>query len=299
MTKLLIALQEISSEQFFIWRKKELSKGGSAEDLDWLLDLEGGLNWSTLQRLYIDPKSSVELSNSLEHLAKLWRRHVEENIPLQYLIGRCPWRDFELEVNSSVLIPRQETELLIDFALQRANYHDQGRWADLGTGSGALAVALARSLPNWLGHAVEISQQALELAEKNLKVLVPDAPTKMHLGSWWEPLKPWWGRFDLVVANPPYIPYEQFQALEPVVRDHEPQLALYGGRDGLDSCRKVIAGALVGLRPGGWLILEHHHDHSEHVMTLMRKAGLLMVSYENDLNGIKRFAIGRNPFKES
>ncbi len=284
-----------SGQELLNWRRKLLGEGGRAVDLDWLLDLQGGLSWSSMQKLYFDPYRSCELQESLDQLAIIWRIHLKDQIPLQYLIGRCPWRDFELEVSPGVLIPRQETELLVDFALERFKHINFGCWADLGTGSGALAVALARSLPKWEGHAVDLSKKALSLAERNLVRLAPKVEVELHLGNWWEPLKPWWGNLSLVLANPPYIPNACINELEPVVRDHEPHLALDGGPDGLFAVREIVSGALGSLSSGGWLMLEHQHDQSDEVIDLMNNAGLENVYFGNDLQGIKRFAMGQHP----
>ena len=200
-------------------------------------------------------------------------------------------------ISSAALIPRQETELLIDLALERlqdpafAPHRRDARWADLGTGSGAMAIALARALTGWHGHAVDLSPAALELAQINLRRLAPEGGCQLHLGHWWTPLRPWWGHFDLVVSNPPYIPTSVVDALEPVVRDHEPQLALCGGADGLDACREIVELAPQVLAPGGWLLLEHHHDQSEQVLQLMESSGLVAAEARCDLGGVKRFAM--------
>ena len=209
------------------------------------------------------------------------------------MISKCPWRDFELEVSAEALIPRQETEFLIDFALTKVTDINGGRWADLGTGSGPLAISLAKSLPNWKGHAVDISKEALQLAKRNLKSLVPNSNVKFSLGDWWEPLEKWWGCFDLVLSNPPYIPSDLIGYLEPVVKNHEPRIALDGGADGMVASKKIIFGASQGLSKGGWLILEHHYDQSEKIIMLMKDIGMEEVSFEKDLNGIKRYAICR------
>ena len=292
-----------SAQDLLAWRQSLLAQGGRAVDFDWLLMMRGDLGWATLQKLRILPESTVHLSASLRDLELLWHRHVTEHVPLQHLVGRCPWRDVELQVSPAALIPRQETELLIDLALQCLKPSESalppqaGVWADLGTGSGALAVALARSLPGWQGHAVDLSAEALELARVNLQSLVPSPCWTLHQGSWWEPLGPWWGNVHLVVSNPPYIPRVQVQGLEPVVRDHEPHLALSGGDDGLDCCRALIAGAPRALAPGGWLLLEHHHDQSEAVLVLLRDAGLEAVQARPDLQGVMRFALARRPLR--
>ena len=105
---------EFSGEELLLWRRKLLLRGGRTIDLDWLLDISGGLRWSTLQAIHLDKSRSVKLEKSLEYLEDLWRIHLDRQVPLQHLVGCCPWRDFELEVSSAALIPRQETELLID-----------------------------------------------------------------------------------------------------------------------------------------------------------------------------------------
>ena len=128
------------------WRRQQLARGGTAADLDWLLDLAGGLRWASLQRLLLDPTRTVALEQSLEVLSELWERHLHGNVPLQHLVGLCPWRDVLLESSPAALIPRQETELLVDLAMSQFTTSPPARWADLGTGSGAIAVALARAL---------------------------------------------------------------------------------------------------------------------------------------------------------
>ena len=288
-----------SGQELLAWRRRQLLRGGRAADLDWLLAMEGNLSWAELQRLRIMPESTAALDSTLLDLESLWSRHLRNHIPLQHLVGRCPWRDFDLQISPAALIPRQETELLIDFALDCLQDHDEGGcistglWADLGTGSGALAVALARALPEWHGHAVDASTAALALARINLNNLTKSGIWQLHQGSWWDPLAPWWGQFDLVVANPPYIPSQIVEALDPLVRDHEPRLALCGGEDGLESCRTIVERAPLALSPGGWLLLEHHHDQSDQVLGLMGSVGLVSCQPRSDLRGVKRFAIGR------
>ena len=285
--------KSITGEAFLQWRKKMILKGGRKVDFDWLLDIGAGITWHKLQSIIINPENLISLEISTEELEVIWESHLKDQTPLQYLISKCPWRDIELEVSAHALIPRQETEFLIDFALKKVNNIDCGRWADLGTGSGAIAVSLAKSLPNWNGHAADISNEALELAKRNLKSIVPNADVRFSLGDWWEPLKRWWGNFDLVLSNPPYIPSDLIEELEPVVKNHEPRIALDGGRDGLNASRKIILGASNGLAKGGWLILEHHYDQSEKIIDVMKKIGMEEVSVEKDLIGIKRYAICR------
>jgi release factor glutamine methyltransferase len=283
----------IAGDNFLQWRRKMISQGGRKVDFDWLLDMAAGVSWSKLQSIILNPKNFISLEISIEELEVIWEAHLIDQTPLQYLIAMSPWRDIELEASAEALIPRQETELLIDFALKKVTNIDCGRWADLGTGSGPIAVSLAKSLPNWNGHASDISNQALDLAKRNLKSIVPNANVRFSLGDWWEPLSRWWGSFNLVLSNPPYIPSDLIEELEPVVKNHEPRIALDGGEDGMNSSRKIILGALNGLAKGGWLILEHHYDQSEKITDFMKNIGMKEVSYEKDLSGIKRYAICR------
>ena len=325
---------DISGAELLAWRRSMLAlKGGgrgSAAGLDWLLDLAGGLGWPALQALWLHPHRRIQLQCSLQELEDLWRRHRLDAAPLQYLVGRCPWRDLELSVAPGVLIPRQETEQLLELALNLVPDPPAGSplcWADLGTGSGCLAIGLARALRASVGLAVEASSEALRQAAANVKALLPpgsqlESPlpppsnaagadresaaraepqglmvpgVRLRQGSWWQPIEPWWGRLQLVVSNPPYIPTDVWAALEPVVRDHEPALALDGGADGLAAIRCITAGAPAALAPGGVLLLEHHHDQSEAVQALLAAAGLHDCRAHRDLEGVLRFASGRRP----
>ena len=286
-------VQLLEGSSLLSWRRQQLQRGGRRVDFDWLLDLAGGLSRSSLQRLLVEPQRSVQLKVSLEDLERIWGLHLDQAIPLQHLVGRCPWHDIELTVSAAALIPRQETELLVDLALEAIAGMYVGRWADLGTGSGALAIALSRAMPATPGHAVDLSADALALARSNLEALASTGRWHLHQGRWWDPLEPWWGQFDLVVCNPPYIPSELIRHLDPVVRDHEPHLALAGGTDGLQEIRGVVSGAYRALSPGGWILLEHHHDQSDAVLALLREAGLSSIRPARDLEGIYRFALAR------
>lgn len=289
----------ISANQLLQWRQAQLQQGGRASALDWLLDLEGGLSWQQLQQLRLRPQAPVALQVPLERLENLWLRHLHEQTPLQYLVGICPWRDLELEVQPGVLIPRQETELLVDLALEQiaaAGEPQAGwRWADLGTGSGCIAVALARAWPHSQGLAVDQSAEALVQARRNLSRYGLDSRVELLQGSWWQPLQAHWGQLQLVVANPPYIPTDVWRGLEAEVRDHEPAQALSSGADGLTAIRAIAAGALQGLAPTGRLLLEHHHDQSAAVLSLLEQAGLEAVQAHRDLEGVLRFASAQAP----
>lgn len=290
-------VMRISGQTLLDWRRRLLQQGGRASNLDWLLDLQAGVDWQTLQQLRLSPQRELELRTPLLQLEAIWQQHLRHEEPLQYLVGRCPWRDLELMVAPGVLIPRQETELLVEFAQELGEASGQGPrlWADLGTGSGCLALALARTWPDSRGLAVDCSQEALHQAAANSARYDLAQQLQLLHGSWWEPLHPWWGQLELVVSNPPYIPQNVWEQLEPLVRDHEPALALRSGTDGLDAVRAIASGAPAALAPGGWLLLEHHHDQSEAALQLLSAAGLEAVQARHDLEGQRRFAIARAP----
>lgn len=294
------ARHRLTGARLLAWRSALLARGGQPADLDWLLDLEGGLSWRELQHLRLEPARPVSLRCSLPRLTRLWNRHRHGHEPLQYLVGVCPWRDLELAVAPGVLIPRQETELLPDLA--RAAFADGSpsapsprRWADLGTGSGCLAMALAQAWPHSRGFAVDCCPHALAQAAVNLERAGLGQRVTLALGSWYDPLPADGERLDLVVSNPPYIPSALVEQLDPVVRLHEPRLALDGGPDGLAALRCIAAGARRFLAPGGWLLLEHHHDQAIAVRALLLEAGLEAVESRRDLEGRERFARARCP----
>ena len=290
-----MSLKEYLAEDILAWRKLILSNGARKVDIDWLLQVGAGLSSSDLFKLSLNPEDLITLEKSLDELERLWRLYIDQNLPLQHLVGKCCWRDFQLEISSDALIPRQETELLVDFALEKFHQNLKGIWVDLGTGSGVLAIALARSLSQWQGHAVDCSQSALIVAKRNIKRLSANTQIHCHLGIWWEPLHPYFGSIDLVLANPPYIPSQLMDKLDPLVKDNEPYKALCGGMEGLDHSIEILSGAFEALKPGGWIMIEHHYDQSEKLLELMLDSGLGDIGFEKDLNGIKRFAIGRRP----
>ena len=287
----------LSGSELQLWRREQLlGQQDQAAALDWLLELEAGLLWRELQASYLHPEAPVQLRCSLQRLEQIWQQHRQQQVPLQHLVGRCPWRDLELEVSPAVLIPRQETELLVELAMGcfDASAGPQ-HWADLGTGSGCVALALARHWPSSCGWAVDCSGEALAVAQRNAAALRPRHGAAVHWceGLWWQPLQPVAGQLDLVVSNPPYIPSSVVDGLEPVVRDHEPRLALDGGSDGLDALRLIIEAAPQMLAPGGWLVLEHHHDQAAAVAELLAAAGLQGRRQQRDLEGQLRFAVAR------
>ncbi|HRQ41940.1 MAG TPA: peptide chain release factor N(5)-glutamine methyltransferase [Chloroflexota bacterium] len=172
--------------------------------------------------------------------------------PIPYLIGSAPFFDFELEVNPAVLIPRPETEQLVETAVNWATSHRVTRVADIGTGSGAIAIALARQLPNAAVEAVDLSPQALAVARRNAARLAPGR-IQFYQGDLLTPLAP---GLDGIVANLPYVTDGEWTALADGVKWYEPALALQGGPDGLDLIRRLLAQAGSKLALGGAVFLE-------------------------------------------
>jgi len=276
------------------WRRERLAEGGTASSLAWLLDVGAGLERKRIHSLALHPQATVQLSRGLDELTRLWHRHLNQEEPLQYLLGRCPWRDFMVTVAPGVLIPRPETELLADVAisLMEDAPASAGLWADLGTGSGCLALALATAFPSCQGVAVDQDPTALAVAARNLESVA--GRVRLLAGNWWQPLRPWWGHLTMVVSNPPYIPTSTLAHLDPVVRCHEPRPALDGGPDGLVCFRDLLAG-VPALAPGGWLVVEHGQGQAPALETLFATAGLRAIRRHQDMEGNDRFLAGCTP----
>jgi release factor glutamine methyltransferase len=294
------AAESPTAAELLQWRRELMGWGGEPGAFDWLLDAAAGVSPSLLRNLAARPGQTVPLLRARREMADLWRQHLATAAPLQYLVGHCFWRNFTLEVGPSVLIPRPETELMVDLALGflRENEFEvptEGFWADLGTGSGCLAMGLARAFPGSPGLAVDVSPAALALARRNLVGAGLHNRVRLIQGDWFDALRPWWGALPLVVANPPYIPSKVVELLDPGVRDHEPRLALDGGADGLACLRKIALHAPRALAEGGCLLVEHHHDQSLVVMDLLAQNGLVEIRSHADLEGHRRFVSGRLP----
>ena len=210
--------------------------------------------------------------------------------PLAYLLGEREFHGLMLQVGPAVLVPRPDTETLVDWALELlADAPGTApAMADLGTGSGAIALALKHARPDARVCAVEISPAALAVARANGQRLGLDV--QWLAGSWWQPLQG--RRFDLVSSNPPYIAAGDPHL--PALR-HEPLQALSPGGDGLSDLRHIIQAAPLHLQPGGWLLLEHGHDQAEAVRALLLQAGLTQVTTRRDLAGRPRCSGGRRP----
>lgn len=208
-------------------------------------------------------------------------------VPLAYLVGRREFHGLMLHITPDVLDPRPDTETLADWAIDRLSARQAAGWAlDLGTGSGAIALAMKAAHPGWTVHATDASASALEVARLNAQALGLDL--HFHLGPWWAPLGG--QRFDVVASNPPYIAEDDphLKALR-----HEPLGALVSGPDGLQDLRAIISEAPRHLQPDGWLLLEHGHEQGPSVAALMHAAGFIEVAHRRDLAGHTRCTGGR------
>lgn len=212
-------------------------------------------------------------------------------VPLQRLTGEGHLLDLTLQMADDVFIPRPETESLVE--LCDALPHGEGRPVDLvevGPGSGAIGVALLTRWPQARLVAFERSPAAVDLTRRNAEALGVGDRLEVRAGDVFEAECP---PCDLLVSNPPYIPTADIDGLDPEVRDHDPHLALDGGPDGLAFVRRLVRWAVTGLRPGGWLVLEHGDGQDRAVAELLDAHGLTGLESQPDLSGRPRVVAGR------
>ena len=211
------------------------------------------------------------------------------HIPLQHLTGTCDFMGLTFQVNDQVLIPRQDTETLVESALSRLKEGD--RALDLCTGSGCIILSLEKLGPGIRGLGADISAAALAVAKRNRDSL--GLESDFCISDLFEGIE---GVFDMIVSNPPYIASGKIPGLMEEVRGFEPLLALDGGADGLDFYRRIIKDARDFLKPGGWLGLEIGYDQREAVEELLRRQGFIKTETLQDLAGLDRTVWAENPF---
>jgi release factor glutamine methyltransferase len=281
------------------------------QDAEWLLAAVLGVERLAL---YLEPERGLAEADGGRYRALVARRAGHE--PLQHLLGYEDFRGLRLRVTPDVLIPRPETEGLVAWALELLNAMsadlelrngmsaDWGRagaisgpplMADIGTGSGAIACALATERPDARVLATEVSPAALTVAEGNVRALGLADRVRLLAGDLLEPLAAEPGRLAMIVANAPYLPSGILPSLPREVFGFEPRQALDGGPDGLAVIRRLLAAAPAALRPGGWLVLEIGEDQSATVAGLMEAQGFVDVAAREDLRGVTRYLAGRLP----
>ncbi|MFI6686845.1 peptide chain release factor N(5)-glutamine methyltransferase [Streptomyces sp. NPDC050485] len=226
--------------------------------------------------------------------ARYWeavaRREARE--PLQHITGRAFFRYLELQVGPGVFVPRPETESVVGWAIDAVRAMDvvEPLIVDLCTGSGAIALAMAQEVPRSRVHAVELSEDALEWTRKN----VEGSRVVLHQGDALTALPELDGQVDLVISNPPYIPLTEWEYVAPEARDHDPELALFSGEDGLDTIRGIERTAHRLLRPGGLVVIEHADTQGGQVPWIFNEeAGWADAADHPDLNNRPRFATAR------
>ncbi len=267
------------------WAAGALSGGDSPRlDAEVLLCELLGCNRAGLV-IRADDVLTTEMA--LRYAALIERRQLGE--PVAYLTGRREFWSLELQVSPAVLIPRPDTELLVEWALERLRGVEAPRIADLGTGSGAIALALASERPDALVVAVDVSADALSQAAHNARLLGLER-VDFRLGDWLAPLAG--ESFDLIVSNPPYVAEQ-----DPHLRElrFEPRRALTAGADGLADLRRIAAEAPGHLKPGAVLLLEHGAEQGEAVRSLLCQCGYSAVETRPDLNGRERGTLGIRP----
>lgn len=263
------------------WQWYDRVSAGRTAELDWLI-----LTLTPLTKVDLRLRSPRFADYDWQYLDQLWQRHLQEGIPVQYLAGQTLWRDLVLQVNRAVLIPRPETELIIEIVAERTK--PQGVWCDLGTGCGAIAIALARAFPDLRVFAVDVSAEALQVAQGNIDRYGVGERVQCVQGSWFSPLPPGLAG---MVSNPPYIPTDIIPTLAPEVQQ-EPRLALDGGRDGLQAIRHLVEEGKHYLQEGGFWLVEVMAGQATTVADMLQQKGYRSVTVHKDWQGIDRFVSG-------
>jgi release factor glutamine methyltransferase len=238
-------------------------------------------------RAFLLTHPDTELTPAQQSTYEQWLARRAHHEPVQYIIGEQEFYGLTLRVTPDVLIPRPETEHLVEALLQRVPHDQPLRIADIGTGSGAIAIALAHNLPNASITALDNSAPALAIARENaarhgvanrIRFLESDLLAAVSGET-----------FDVIVSNPPYVP--DTEILEPQVRNFEPHSALYAGPSGLETYQRLIPQARQSLKPGGWLLLEIGHGQRDALADLLKDWN--DIDFIHDLQGIPRVAIAR------
>jgi release factor glutamine methyltransferase len=252
-----------------------------------------------LEKHYQLPRSALLSRDDMglnESALQEWENLVSRRLhgePIAYILGKRGFHNIELKVGPGVLIPRPETELLVDIALAEiAKYNKPTKILDLGTGSGAIALAIASASPFASLIATDQSPEALTIATQNAQLLHLTNRVEFFQGSWYEAIS-LQSQFDLILSNPPYIANQDPHLTQGDLR-FEPTSALTDFGSGLSCLEHIILGAMQYLKPGGLIALEHGFDQSEAVAQLMQAAGLIEIQAHPDLAGHLRVSSGRN-----
>jgi len=240
--------------------------------------------------LYLAPDKPLTTDERSRYRGVVKQR--QSGTPLQHVVGEVSFYGLRFRVDRETLIPRAETEELLDQVIQRAPRDRDIRCLDLGTGTGVIAVCMARYLPLAQITAVDISPVALQVARENAKLNEVEGRIDFVESDWFSHVE---GEFDFIASNPPYIRSDDLDGLPQEVREHEPSIALDGGTDGLERIRAIAAQLRTHLRPDGVVLMEIGHDQGACVQEILRNIELVDVSIERDMAGKGRFIVGRCP----
>ncbi|KAL2473178.1 RNA methyltransferase family protein [Forsythia ovata] len=268
-------------------------------ELTWLIQ-DALENPTSVSSQNLNDDVMVPLRACLDDLYMLWSQRIEERRPFQYVVGCEHWRDLVLSVEEGVLIPRPETEMIVDLvndAVKEKEELKEGLWADLGTGSGALAIEIGRILgDSGKVIATDLSPVAVRVASYNVQRYNLQDKIVVKQGSWFEPLKNFEGELAGLVSNPPYIPSAHIGGLQAEVAKHEPRLALDGGANGMNDLLHLCNGAISMLKPGGFVALETNGETQSKFlvdhMDTETKGSFHNVKIISDFAGIQRFVTG-------
>jgi release factor glutamine methyltransferase len=241
--------------------------------------------------VYVEPRRSVDARAAASFRALVDRRAAHE--PVQQILGYEEFRGLRIAVTPDVLIPRPETEGLVERALELLADRPGALVADIGTGSGVIACALAISRPDLEVLAVDQSLGALAVASDNVRALALSSRVRLLAGDLFGPLASLAGSLDMVVANPPYLPSGIIAGLPAEVERFEPRLALDGGPDGMRVLRRIITEAPRYLRPGAWLLMEIGEEQAGPLASLMAAEGFSRIGARRDLRDVERYIEGR------
>ncbi|HHR85150.1 peptide chain release factor N(5)-glutamine methyltransferase [Candidatus Bipolaricaulota bacterium] len=240
--------------------------------------------------LYLSPDTPLTPDERARFREIIKKRR--SGVPRQYLTGEVQFYGLRFRVRDDVFIPRPETEELLEKALGLVPRDRALTCLDLGTGSGVIAISLAKYLPRVKVMAVDLSTEAVELAQENAELNEVIDRVDVVRSNWFEHVP---GKFDLVVSNPPYIPEEEMDNLPDEVREHEPHRALDGGRDGMEEIAKLVAGLKEHMHSGAMALFEIGHGQGTMIREEMEDAGLTDIRVERDFAERERYVIARCP----
>lgn len=255
-------------------------------------------NLLDVERIHLHIYPEKEVSEEVQRIFWQGIDQRKKHMPIQYIVKKQEFMGLDFHVEEGILIPRGDTEILVEKAMEiyEKNYApNKVKIMDIGTGSGAIVVSLAKFISNSTLTAIDISPKALEVARKNASTHGVNHKIRFLEGSLFTPIhgKDEKEGYDFIVSNPPYIPRAVVDTLDPGVKDYEPHLALDGGEDGLEFYREITMGAREYLKKEGWLLFEIGYDQGESVSQLLKMNGFKDVNVIQDLAGLDRVVLGK------